>query len=577
MATLVERLQAEIDRANSTTQKTDTTVHNAVSSLIEGFGAEKPLYSFGLLSDLHIQYATGIDNPLTDEPEDGDFRRALTYLRDKVPFTCVSGDLLSYATEEYFAKYKSIRDTYRGDMEVYESGGNHETYPDLGVSGVLDETLWRTYTGKEPYYSFAYENDVFIFISPKNAKINDLFLEGSFEWLSNILEENKNKRCFVFWHYPALGDKTGDPYGVYDNSMKGTAGAKFVELMSHYKNVIHFHGHTHLSITDEHPTVANEYAIGYRSVHIPSLVSLRFYDKENNVLRDYYYDENGNKIWGSSHSEGYICDVYDSKIVLRGISFAEGENKDEVKEMNEVFTLDTPMYVIPTVTGIEATFTQGEYVIYPSSLLNSLKSMLVVKTIDDLGDKVIVSDYTLSGTLEVGESIVTVTYGEFTTTFTVNVSAEEPGAINWLKRSVASDNTPYNGGVGYKDNYRLTSSGSESTNAGTDVTGFIPVAVGDVVRFSGCNLNSSSEYHRVAFYTIEKTRIGYQTVHGDGFTTDAWSSVYDDIELIQFTIPSNVKTSSGAILDLTNVGFIRVCSADMTEDSIITINEEITQ
>ena len=99
----------------------------------------------------------------------------------------------------------------------------------------------------------------------------------------------------------------------------------------------------------------------------------------------------------------------------------------------------------------------------------------------------------------------------------------------------------------------------------------------DVVRFSGCNLNSSSEYHRVAFYTIEKTLIGYQTVYGTDFTTDAWSSVYDDIELIQFTIPSNVKTSSGATLDLTNVGFIRVCSADMTEDSIITINEEITQ
>lgn len=38
MATLSERLQAEIDRANSTTNKTDTTVHDAVGSLIEGYG-----------------------------------------------------------------------------------------------------------------------------------------------------------------------------------------------------------------------------------------------------------------------------------------------------------------------------------------------------------------------------------------------------------------------------------------------------------------------------------------------------------------------------------------------------------
>ena len=38
MATLSQRLQAEIDRANATTSKTDTTVHNAVTSLIDGYG-----------------------------------------------------------------------------------------------------------------------------------------------------------------------------------------------------------------------------------------------------------------------------------------------------------------------------------------------------------------------------------------------------------------------------------------------------------------------------------------------------------------------------------------------------------
>lgn len=38
MATLAQRLQAEIDRANATTSKTDTTVHNAIGSLIDGYG-----------------------------------------------------------------------------------------------------------------------------------------------------------------------------------------------------------------------------------------------------------------------------------------------------------------------------------------------------------------------------------------------------------------------------------------------------------------------------------------------------------------------------------------------------------
>lgn len=38
MATLSQRLQAEIDRANATTSKSDTTVHNAISTLIDGYG-----------------------------------------------------------------------------------------------------------------------------------------------------------------------------------------------------------------------------------------------------------------------------------------------------------------------------------------------------------------------------------------------------------------------------------------------------------------------------------------------------------------------------------------------------------
>lgn len=38
MATLAQRLQSEIDRANATTSKTDTTVHNAIGSLIDGYG-----------------------------------------------------------------------------------------------------------------------------------------------------------------------------------------------------------------------------------------------------------------------------------------------------------------------------------------------------------------------------------------------------------------------------------------------------------------------------------------------------------------------------------------------------------
>lgn len=56
MATLAERLQAEIDRANTTTSKTDTTVHDAIGSLIDGYGVgsvicENPSYFYSETAD----------------------------------------------------------------------------------------------------------------------------------------------------------------------------------------------------------------------------------------------------------------------------------------------------------------------------------------------------------------------------------------------------------------------------------------------------------------------------------------------------------------------------------------------
>ena len=91
-------------------------------------------------------------------------------------------------------------------------------------------------------------------------------------------------------------------------------------------------------------------------------------------------------------------------------------------EKTTTFTVNVT--ATPTVTGIEATYTQGQTPVYPNTNLNSLKSNLVVKAIFSDNTKSPLEDavYTLSGTLTVGTSTVTVTYETFTTTFTVTVS-----------------------------------------------------------------------------------------------------------------------------------------------------------
>lgn len=80
-----------------------------------------------------------------------------------------------------------------------------------------------------------------------------------------------------------------------------------------------------------------------------------------------------------------------------------------------------------TVTSISAVYTQSGTV-YNTDSLESLKSDLVVTATwsNQTTSTVASSDYTLSGTLTVGASTITVSYGGKNTTFSVTVTEDEP-------------------------------------------------------------------------------------------------------------------------------------------------------
>lgn len=333
-----QRIAEIFDGANKTTGYNDATLTTSVQRLCDGYTEDTLLYSFGALSDLHIQYETGED----------DFNRALSYLEGNVAFACICGDLVSYASEDNMDLYKLYAHTYKERLMLYECAGNHETYPELGVGGDLDTDLWTSATGKEPYYYVEHGDDVFIFLSLKSERPADLFVDGGLEWLRQILEANRNRRCFVFQHVQDPADDSADPSHCYSNILNGTSGAEFLKLLRHYKNTVWFHGHTHLTFGAEQYPVNEK--LGYRSVHIPSLQGPRFYDETTDSLMNYYYDENGNQVWGAVLAEGYIVDVYANKIVLRGIDFT-GESVDDVTPFDdEIYVLDTTLQTIEANT-----------------------------------------------------------------------------------------------------------------------------------------------------------------------------------------------------------------------------------
>lgn len=111
--------------------------------------------------------------------------------------------------------------------------------------------------------------------------------------------------------------------------------------MSHYKNVVWFHGHSHqLFATQELYQINNIDSIYVcYSVHIPSLASPRLVeDNEQHAVFE--------------ASEGYVVDVYENGVILRGRDFVH----DKFLRIAS-FYLDTTLQTISAETYYDPTGT----------------------------------------------------------------------------------------------------------------------------------------------------------------------------------------------------------------------------
>ncbi len=264
------------------------------------------LYSFGAVSDIHLQYDTAQE----------DFKKALTYFNDEedVAFTCVCGDLTVSGTAAELQTYADHVDKYSPDTPVYEVTGNHDCY-----NTILSFNSMKQYTGHDLYYTFTKGDDVFIMFGMQywdtTGGAQAPFSTKALKWLYETLEANRNKRCILFQHCLRF-DGSGKPYSpnMTGDLLNNTQGEVFKSLMEHYTNVVWFHGHSHMKFDcQEDCSYANyDRMFGAHSVHIPSLA----------VPRDYAADA---YVYRYSESEGYVVDVYENHMVLRGRDFVKNK------------------------------------------------------------------------------------------------------------------------------------------------------------------------------------------------------------------------------------------------------------
>ena len=143
--------------------------------------------------------------------------------------------------------------------------------------------------------------------------------DSDFEWFSETLEANKDRRCFVFVH-SYIEEDSGDAGDYRENSIfqywGTTKRTAFMNLLKQYDNVILFHGHSHIKFEcqelDKDATYTEKN--GFKSVHIPSLGRPRNVDITSSTTP-----------YADSESQGYIVDVYDDRIVLNGMEFVNNK------------------------------------------------------------------------------------------------------------------------------------------------------------------------------------------------------------------------------------------------------------
>lgn len=295
------------------------------------------MYSFGAISDVHLQHEDGYN---TGAESRADFQTALSFLESfGVDFITICGDLTTYGTADNLTEYKSYVYTYAPNTPVYAITGNHEAWGGLDL---LSDIV--NYTGQPLYYSFTKGDDVFIMVGIVGDSEGGLFVDGELQWLYEVLETNRNKRCFVFEHVRPQ-DGCGNSYEIYNYDIwGGTEATVFESLMRHYHNVVLFHGHSHMTFNIQtKDNLANlDYLFGCWSVHIPSISVPRTGDVSGANSRTELYAE----------SEGYVIDVYENYVLLRGRDF-----KNEQWLPIATYCIDTTLVEVEAGTYTDSTGT----------------------------------------------------------------------------------------------------------------------------------------------------------------------------------------------------------------------------
>ena len=265
-----------------------------------------PLYTFGLLSDVHID-GDGDDAAYSIS----DLNNALQFFKNEgCEFVAYTGDMTYNGRTEDFTALKTCLDA--STLPQYTIRGNHDAY--------AVDNGYLTATGKtEESYTVVKGNDLFIFMGHRIGASIGKIEESQITWLTDLFNNNKNKRIFFFYHVPfkgTSGDGNGGLYiGTLLDDTTNEQSRALKKLLEANPNVIFMHGHTHMKfeLGDLYEN-ANHYHVEgqWYDIHVPSCAKPRTSDGSS--MGTLY-----------EGSQGYLVEVYKDKVLFKPRDFIANE------------------------------------------------------------------------------------------------------------------------------------------------------------------------------------------------------------------------------------------------------------
>ena len=514
----------------------------------------------------------------------------------KIDFACHLGDFtfgsanttaaLLKAQIEKLSKY--LDSNFKG-IPQFRTVGNHDTgeYSTLVGASYLYEAIGSKCDGAtygSTTYGYCYRDfgDKKVRViclntcegeTDSGSSASDVVSAAQRLWFAQTLYDVGSKTDAAEWSIIVLGHYSLDFGGAYPLSnivyayvngnsitengttvnFSGNNGASFVA---------DFHGHTHCFKVDSLYRVVSNVGTAYdaKKVCIPNA----------SYYRNNYYGDTS--FYGFTYSDSI---TYDKTI---------NTGKDTAFVVNVVDLDNKVIYSYCYGAGADRTISYGAKVY--RSITNTLTHVTNSNAATSIENETVYSA-TLSADTGYTLDTVTVTMGGTDITSTaysngsINIASVTGDIVitavatkivsytNQVPISTGTDDNVFNG-TGYKDGYRINSSGEEAALSGFTVTGFIPFTKGQTIRIGGEGITFDAYGCLVMFYDATKTYLVNTGIDYSKIGTESYGTWTTETTSVFCLDPNDNYPTS-----LTGDGYIRVSAKGSGTNLIVTLDQAI--